>query len=79
MVNDVLTVTLEKTARSSYPPIFHSNPAEQIKNSMQTGRPNVDWCESHRPETVRANVIGTLNLADLCSGKGIHCTIYATG
>lgn len=45
----------------------------------QTGRPNVDWCESHRPETVRANVIGTLNLADLCSSKGIHCTIYATG
>lgn len=44
-----------------------------------TGRPNIDWCEDHKPETIRVNVIGTLNLADLCSMKGIHCTIYATG
>jgi len=44
-----------------------------------TGRPNVDWCESNREATIRANVIGTLNLADLCSSRGIHCTMYATG
>lgn len=54
-------------------------PYKMCHGHHQTGRPNVDWCESHRPETVRANVIGTLNLADLCSAKGIHCTIYATG
>ncbi|OMO61469.1 NAD-dependent epimerase/dehydratase [Corchorus capsularis] len=24
-----------------------------------TGRPNVDWCENHRPETIRTNVVGT--------------------
>lgn len=30
-------------------------------------------------ETLRTNVIGTLNLADVCANKGIHCTIYATG
>eukprot|EP00752_Nemacystus_decipiens_P016566 g14806.t1 len=54
-------------------------PTHVLNAAGVTGRPNVDWCESHRPETVRANVIGTLNLADLCSAKGIHCTIYATG
>ncbi|CAN0165541.1 unnamed protein product, partial [Ectocarpus sp. 13 AM-2016] len=54
-------------------------PTHVLNAAGVTGRPNVDWCESHRPETVRANVIGTLNLADLCSSKGIHCTIYATG
>jgi dTDP-4-dehydrorhamnose reductase len=44
-----------------------------------TGRPNIDWCEDHMPETIRTNVIGTLNLADLCNERGIHCTVYATG
>lgn len=44
-----------------------------------TGRPNIDWCETHKPETIRTNVIGTLNLADLCLERGIHCTVYATG
>eukprot|EP00970_Alexandrium_tamarense_P010320 scaffold2071_cov190-Alexandrium_tamarense.AAC.12 len=44
-----------------------------------TGRPNIDWCEDHKPETIRTNVIGTLNLADLCNDRGIHCTVYATG
>jgi 3,5-epimerase/4-reductase len=28
---------------------------------------------------MRTNVIGTLNLADLCYERDIHCTIYATG
>lgn len=44
-----------------------------------TGRPNIDWCEDHKTETIRTNVIGTLNIADLCFLKNIHCTIYATG
>jgi 3,5-epimerase/4-reductase len=44
-----------------------------------TGRPNIDWCEDHKPDTMRTNVIGTLNLADLCFKRDIHCTVYATG
>jgi dTDP-4-dehydrorhamnose reductase len=44
-----------------------------------TGRPNVDWCESHKQETIRVNVIGTLTLADLCCIHGIHMTNFATG
>jgi hypothetical protein len=30
-------------------------------------------------ETIRANVIGALNLADVTNLKGIHLTLYATG
>jgi len=30
-------------------------------------------------ETIRVNVLGLLNLADICSQKGIHLTTYATG
>lgn len=44
-----------------------------------TGRPNIDWCEDNKPATIRTNVIGTLNVADLTNERGIHCTIYATG
>lgn len=44
-----------------------------------TGRPNIDWCEDHKPDTIRTNVIGTLTLADLCHERDIHCTVYATG
>lgn len=44
-----------------------------------TGRPNVDWCETHRVETIRSNVIGCLNLADITHSKGIHMTYFGTG
>ncbi|KAG8630116.1 hypothetical protein KVT40_001735 [Elsinoe batatas] len=44
-----------------------------------TGRPNVDWCEDNKQETVRTNVTGTLTLADVCYLKGIHMTNFATG
>lgn len=54
-------------------------PSHVLNAAGITGRPNIDWCEDHKPETLRTNVIGTLSLADLCMMKDIHCTIYATG
>ncbi len=30
-------------------------------------------------EVIRANVLGCLNLADVCLSKGIHMTYYGTG
>lgn len=44
-----------------------------------TGRPNVDWCEDHKDEVMRVNVIGTLSLVDLCASRGIHVSTFATG
>lgn len=44
-----------------------------------TGRPNVDWCESHKVETIRANVVGTLTLADVCKQNSLVLINYATG
>jgi len=44
-----------------------------------TGRPNVDWCEDHKQETIRSNVIGTLNLCDVAFLHNIHVTNFATG
>jgi len=44
-----------------------------------TGRPNVDWCESHRQETFRVNVTGTIHVAKECARLGIHVTNFGTG
>jgi len=54
-------------------------PSHVLMAAGITGRPNIDWCEDHKPETMRTNVIGTLNVADLCHERDIHCTVYATG
>ncbi|KAI3938009.1 hypothetical protein MKW98_018565 [Papaver atlanticum] len=44
-----------------------------------TGRPNVDWCEDHRTETIKTNVTGTLTLADVCRQNGLLMMNFATG
>ncbi len=54
-------------------------PTHVFNCAGQTGRPNVDWCEDHKEETIRSNVIGTLNLTDCCFLKGVHITVFATG
>lgn len=54
-------------------------PTHVLNAAGVTGRPNVDWCEDHKAETVRTNVVGCLNVADICAEKGIHHLLYATG
>lgn len=55
------------------------NPDCIINAAGVTGRPNVDWCEDHKIETIRANIIGALNLADCAYIKNIHCITLSTG
>jgi dTDP-4-dehydrorhamnose reductase len=50
-----------------------------VSTAGLTGSPNVDWCEDHKQETLRSNVIGTLNLADISAMLGIHFTNLGTG
>lgn len=54
-------------------------PTHVLNAAGVTGRPNVDWCEDHKIETIRANVLGTLTLADVAHLAGAHLTIFATG
>ncbi|CAL9156956.1 unnamed protein product, partial [Musa hybrid cultivar] len=48
---------------------------------LDSGRPIVDWCEDHRVdvETIRANVVGTLTLGDVCRERGLLLVNCATG
>uniref|UniRef100_A0A1J3H1B1 Bifunctional dTDP-4-dehydrorhamnose 3,5-epimerase/dTDP-4-dehydrorhamnose reductase n=1 Tax=Noccaea caerulescens TaxID=107243 RepID=A0A1J3H1B1_NOCCA len=54
-------------------------PSHVFNAAGVTGRPNVDWCESHKVETIRTNVVGTLTLADVCRERGLVLINYATG
>lgn len=65
----------EKVARE----LRASGATHALNAAGVTGRPNVDWCESHKVETIRANVIGVLTLVDVASQLGVHVTNFATG
>lgn len=45
----------------------------------KTGRPNIDWCESHKEETIESNVLAAANLAINCSKKGIYLVHLGSG
>ncbi|KAI1134656.1 NAD(P)-binding protein [Hypoxylon sp. FL0543] len=49
-------------------------PTNVINCAGTRGTPNADWCEDHKVETVRSNVLGVLNLVDCCYQLGIHVT-----
>ncbi len=44
-----------------------------------TGRPNVDWCESNKQATIRANLVGALTLFDIAYKYNIHVINFGTG
>lgn len=50
-----------------------------INTAGKTGRPNVDWCEDHKEETVRSNVTGPLVLLDECLKRGIYFVHLSSG
>jgi dTDP-4-dehydrorhamnose reductase len=54
-------------------------PDAVINAAGKTGRPNVDWCESHQTETYRSNVEGPLVLARVCQSAGVYLLHLASG
>jgi len=43
------------------------------------GKPNIDWCETHKQETILVNVTGALNVFDACFVRGIHVSYTGSG
>jgi 3,5-epimerase/4-reductase len=54
-------------------------PDAVINAAGKTGRPNVDWCETHQQETLRSNVEGALVLARQCARQGAYLLHLASG
>ena len=54
-------------------------PTSVINAAGKTGKPNVDWCESHPMETYRSNVIGAIELADACGRHDLYLLHLGSG
>ncbi len=54
-------------------------PEMVINCAGKTGRPNVDWCEDHKAETLNANVTGALILLEECMERGIYLVHMSSG
>src|SRR3989338_10004619 len=50
-----------------------------INAAGKTGRPNVDWCETHKEEALRSNVTGPLVLLDECAMRKIYWVHLGSG
>lgn len=55
------------------------NPEVVINCAGKTGRPNVDWCEEHPLETIRANVTGALIVLEECRRRDIYLVHLSSG
>jgi dTDP-4-dehydrorhamnose reductase len=54
-------------------------PEVVINTVGKTGRPNIDWCETHREETIMGNVATAMILGSICSEKGIYFVHFSSG
>ena len=50
-----------------------------INTAGKTGRPNIDWCEEHKVETLRSNVAGPLLLLEECAKRNIYWVHLSSG
>ena len=53
---------------------------EVVINAIgKTGRPNIDWCEENKGETIASNVIAAANLGLSCFKRGIYFVHLGSG
>ncbi|MDD4627826.1 MAG: sugar nucleotide-binding protein [Candidatus Peribacteraceae bacterium] len=50
-----------------------------INAAGKTGKPNVDWCEDHKIETIRSNVTGPLVLLEECGKRNLYWVHLSSG
>lgn len=54
-------------------------PDAVINCAAKTGKPNIDWCEDHKFETLESNLIGPLNLLRVCQELGQYWVQIGSG
>lgn len=59
--------------------ILKHQPDVLINCIGKTGRPNVDWCESHKEETAFSNTAVPIMLSEVCKGRGTHLIQIGSG
>jgi 3,5-epimerase/4-reductase len=72
--------TADVTDRAAVARELRARRARAVVNCAgKTGRPNVDWCETHPIETQRVNVTGALTLAEACAEAGSYLLHLGSG
>ena len=56
-----------------------TNPEIVVNAVGKTGRPNIDWCETHKEETFMSNVIAAANIGIVCSKRKIYSVHFGSG
>lgn len=54
-------------------------PTHIISAIGKTGKPNIDWCETHKLETMTGNVLAPYLLLKECLDRNIHLTHIGSG
>lgn len=74
------TPRIEIADRAAVIALLDAEKPDMVLNCAgKTGRPNVDWCETHKEETLRANVTGALILLEECLARGIYIVHMSSG
>ena len=55
------------------------SPDVVINCAGKTGRPNIDWCEDHKFETLRSNVTGALVVLEECLKRNVYLVHFSSG
>ncbi len=50
-----------------------------INAAGKVGRPNIDWCESHKEEVAYSNIAGPIVLAKVCNDLGVKFVHLSSG
>jgi 3,5-epimerase/4-reductase len=59
--------------------IIKSNCKYVICAAGISGKPTIEWCETHEKETLETNFIYILELMKLCNEYNVHLTIFGSG
>lgn len=77
---EVLTDRVDVTSLADVRAVLEKYKPDVVLNCAgKTGRPNVDWCESHKTETMAVNVQGALNIACVCDDLGLYLAHLGSG
>lgn len=77
---DALTPSADIADRAAIADFLDREKPDVVINCAgKTGRPNVDWCEDHKDETIHANVLGPLVLREECARRNIYWVHLSSG
>ena len=77
---DAVAPSIDITDGNAVADVLDEHKPDVVINAVgKTGRPNIDWCEEHKEETVRGNITGPLILLHECNKRDIYWVHMGSG